>query len=146
MDQSDLITDYGIAALEHHILSPFYNPANFVCGGSTVFTLSVRASIRLSITFCFLNILNSYYWNFIKLCKHVLIYQKVQDKHFKQKSTGKGPILLELFPFVVLNGFLKGVYAYAIISYLEEPLLEFHQTLQTCSYIQDKILKQISKG
>ena len=39
----------------------------------------------------------------------------MQDKHFKQKSKGLGPILLELFPFVVLNGFLYSVYAYAII-------------------------------
>ena len=39
----------------------------------------------------------------------------MQDKYFKQKSKGKGPILLELFPFVVLNGFLIGFYAYAII-------------------------------
>ena len=29
----------------------------------------------------------------------------MQDKNFKQKSKGKGPILLELFPFVVLIGF-----------------------------------------
>ena len=29
----------------------------------------------------------------------------MQDKHFRQKSQGQGPILLELFPFVVLNGF-----------------------------------------
>ena len=30
--------------------------------------------------------------------------------------------------------------------YLEELLLDFHQTLQTCSYIQDKYFKQKSKG
>ena len=35
----------------------------------------------------------------------------MQDKYFKQKSKGKGPILLELFPFVVLNGFYIGLYA-----------------------------------
>ena len=29
----------------------------------------------------------------------------MQDKYFRQKSKGKGQILLELFPFVVLNGF-----------------------------------------
>ena len=33
---------------------------------------------------------------------NMLIYQ---DKYFRQKSKGQGPILLELFPFVVLNGF-----------------------------------------
>ena len=30
--------------------------------------------------------------------------------------------------------------------YLEESLLDFHQTLQTCSYMQDKYFKQKSKG
>ena len=30
----------------------------------------------------------------------------MQDKYFRQKSKGKGPVLLELFLFVVLNGFL----------------------------------------
>ena len=35
----------------------------------------------------------------------------MQDKYFKQKSKGYGPILLELFPFVVLNGFYIGLYA-----------------------------------
>ena len=48
-------------------------PANFVCGGYTVFTLSVCACIRPSVTFCFLNILKSHCWIFIKLCKHVHI-------------------------------------------------------------------------
>ena len=44
-------------------------PANFVCGGYTVFTLSVRPSVTL----CFLNILKSHGWIFIKPCKHVHI-------------------------------------------------------------------------
>ena len=30
--------------------------------------------------------------------------------------------------------------------YLEESLLDFHLTLQTCSYMQDKYFKQKSKG
>ena len=47
--------------------------ANFVCGGYTVFTLSVRVSMRPSVTFCFLNILKSHSWIFIKPCKHVHI-------------------------------------------------------------------------
>ena len=63
----------------------FIPPANFVCGGYTVFTLSVRAcvcvcvrasvcaSVRPSVTFCFLNILKSHCWIFIKPCKHVHI-------------------------------------------------------------------------
>ena len=39
----------------------------------------------------------------------------MQDKYFKQKSKGKGPILSELVPLVVLNGFYIGFYTYAII-------------------------------
>ena len=39
----------------------------------------------------------------------------MQDRYFKQKRKGKGPILFELFLFVVLNDFYIGVYAYAII-------------------------------
>ena len=38
-----------------------YTPANFVCGGYTVFTLCVRECVRAcvhpSVTFCFFNIL-----------------------------------------------------------------------------------------
>ena len=60
----------------------FIPPTNFVCGGYTVFTLSVLPSVR--------NV---------------------------------------LFP-----------------QYLEESLLDFHQTLQTCSYMQDKYFRQKSKG
>ena len=41
----------------------------------------------------------------------------MQDKYFKQNSNGWGPILLELFPFAVLNGFCIGFYAYAIIGH-----------------------------
>ena len=52
-------------------------PANFVCGGYTVFTLSVRVCVRTavppSVTFCFLNILKSHCLIFIKPCKHVHI-------------------------------------------------------------------------
>ena len=33
----------------------------------------------------------------------------MQDKYFKQKGKGYGPILLELFSLVVLNGFLYSV-------------------------------------
>ena len=33
----------------------------------------------------------------------------MQDKYFKQKGKGYGPILLELFPLVVLNAFLYSV-------------------------------------
>ena len=41
--------------------------------GYTVFTLSLRLCVRLSVTFCFLNILKSHCWNFIKPYKHVWI-------------------------------------------------------------------------
>ena len=47
--------------------------------------------VRPSVTFCFLNILKSHCWNFIKLCIGV----------------GANSIrVISLFPFVVLNGFL----------------------------------------
>ena len=48
-------------------------PANFVCRGYTVFTLSVRVCVRPSVTLCFLNNSKSHCWIFIKLCKHVHI-------------------------------------------------------------------------
>ena len=56
-------------------------PANFVCRGYTVFTLSVcasvrpcvRPSVRPSVTLCFLNNSKSHCWIFIKPCKHVHI-------------------------------------------------------------------------
>ena len=64
-------------ALHFISLHVFIPPANFVCGGYTVFTLSVRvcvrASVRPSVTLCFLNIFKSHCWIFIKPCKHVHI-------------------------------------------------------------------------
>ena len=48
----------------------FYTPANFVCGGYTVFKLSHHASVR---NVFFFNILKSHGWIFIKPCKHVHI-------------------------------------------------------------------------
>ena len=44
-------------------------PANFVCRGYTVFTLSICPSVTL----CFLNNSKSHCWIFIKPCKHVHI-------------------------------------------------------------------------
>ena len=90
------------------------SPANFVCGGYTVFTLSMRACVcvcvrvcvRPSVTFCFFNILKSHCWIFIKPCKHVHI---CKTNTLDKKVRAMGPILLELFPFVVLNGFLYRV-------------------------------------
>ena len=46
----------------------------------------------------------------------------MQDKYFKQKSKGKGPILLELFPFVVLNGFYIGLYANLVHTWADQLL------------------------
>ena len=60
-------------------------------------------SVRPSVTFCFLNILKSHCWIFIKPCKHVYI---CKTNTLNKKVRDRGPILLELFPFVVLNGFL----------------------------------------
>ena len=51
----------------------FIPPANFVCRGYTVFILSVRPSMRPSVTLCFLNNSKSQCWIFIKPCKHVHI-------------------------------------------------------------------------
>ena len=42
----------------------------------------------------------------------------MQDKYLKQKRKGYGPILLELFFFVVLNGFYIGFYAYVIVGHM----------------------------
>ena len=54
-----------------------------------------------------------------------------------KKIKGWGPILLELFPFMILNGFCMCIFP----KYLEESSLELHQTVQTHSYIQNKYLK-----
>ena len=74
-----------------HSISPepferfsLYPPQTLFVVGYTVFTLSVHACLRASVTFCFFNNLKS--------------------------------------------------------------LLDFHQTLQTCSYMQDKYVRQKSKG
>ena len=68
-----------------HVKSFFhsYTPANFVCLYPPrklclwwvycfdVVRASISMSIRPSVTFCFLNILKSHCWIFIKPCKHV---------------------------------------------------------------------------
>ena len=45
-------------------------------------------------------------------------------------------MLLELLPFVIRNGFCID----SLINILKESVMEFHQTLQTHSYLQDKNL------
>ena len=69
----------GLGGKELSSIAVIIPPANCVCGGYTVFTLSVhpseRPSIRPSVTFCFLNIFKSHGWNFIKPCIHIHIYR-----------------------------------------------------------------------
>ena len=62
--------------------------------------------MRPFVTFCFLNILNYFH-------QTLQTGSNMQNKYFRQKRKRYGPILLELFPFVVLNGFHIGFYAYA---------------------------------
>ena len=62
---------------------------------------SVHPSVRPSVTLCFLNIFKSHCWIFIKPCKHVHIC--------KTNTLNKNVRARELFPFVVLNGFLYRV-------------------------------------
>ena len=44
--------------------------------------------------------------------------------------------------FHVVRASVRNVF----FEYLEESLLDFHQTLQTCSYMQDKYFRPKSKG
>ena len=77
----------------------FYTAADFVW----VYCFHVVcASACQYVTFCFLNILKSHCWNFIKLCKHIHIY----NTNFNKK---KVIVLLELFSFVIRNGFYIGL-------------------------------------
>ena len=78
----------------------FIPPAYFVCGGYTVFTLSVPPSVRPcmrpSVTLCFLNILKSHCWIFIKHCKHVHIFN---TNTFSKKVRARGQFYKSYFPF-----------------------------------------------
>ena len=56
-------------------------------GGYTVFTLSERPSDRVSVTFCFLNILKNHGWNFIKFCKPIYMY-KANTTNRKLRARG----------------------------------------------------------
>ena len=77
--------------------SDFHRAA--VCGGFTGFTLSVRPSvrtlIRLSVTFCFLNILKSHCWILIKPCKHVYI---CNTNTLNKKVRTRGQFYKSYFP------------------------------------------------
>ena len=68
----------NLGSLRYAICSNFYTPANCVCGrvyGFHVVRPSVWKSGRVSVTFCFLNILKNHWWNFIKFCKHIHMYK-----------------------------------------------------------------------
>ena len=91
----------------------YYTPANFVCGGFTVFTLSVRPCVRPpvrpSVTFCFLNNSKSHCWIFIKPCKHVHIC-KTNTSDKKVRARGQ-------FFWIISLCSSKRLYAYAIIGH-----------------------------
>ena len=55
----------------------------------------VRACVRPSVTFCFVNILKSHCWIFIKPCKHVHIYK---TKTLNKKVRARGQFYLGYFP------------------------------------------------
>ena len=77
----------------------FIPPANFVCRGYTVFTLSVRPCVRPcvrpSITFCFFNNSKSHCWIFIKPCKHIHI---CKTNTLDKKVRARGQFYLSYFP------------------------------------------------
>ena len=56
---------------------------------------SVRACVRPSVTFCFLNILKSHCWIFIKPCKHVHIYK---TNTLDEKERARGQFYKSYFP------------------------------------------------
>ena len=78
----------------------FIPPANFVCGGYTVFTVSVLLCVRPSVKFIFLNNSKRHCLIFIKPCKHVHICKtNTLDKKVRARA------------------FNIGFYAYAIIGH-----------------------------
>ena len=83
-----------------------------------MFTLSVRPcarpSVRPSVTFCFLNILKSHCWIFIKACKHVYIC-KTNTLNKKVRARGRFYKSYSLCSSKWL--FNIGFYAYAIIGH-----------------------------
>ena len=80
-----------------------YPPQTFFVEGILFSCQSVGSCVCPSVTFCFLNILKSHCWNFIKLCKHIYIYK---TNTLSKKVRARGQFKVELFSFVVLNGFL----------------------------------------
>ena len=88
-----------------------------------------------SVTFCFLNILESHCWNFIRPCKNIHIYK---TNTFNKKVWARGQFYYSYFPlsyfiyFILLylhnfKWLLYRVYAYAIIvpSWVDQLLPQF---------------------
>ena len=70
---------------------------------------------------------------FHQILQHIHMYMANTTN---KKIRARGQYFLELFPFVILNGFLYRQFPL----YLKELLMEFHQTLQTHPYLQDEYL------
>ena len=70
--------------------------------------VAILLSHRLSVSVSVRNVLFPSYLEESLLDFHQTLQtcSYMQDNYFKHKRKGKVPILLELFPFVVLNGFL----------------------------------------
>ena len=84
---------------------PFlYPPLTLFVVGKLFSHPSVRPCVLPSVTFCFLNILKSHCWIFIKHCKHVHIRK---TNTLDKKVRARGQFYLSYFPLyiVVLNGF-----------------------------------------
>ena len=56
---------------------------------------NVRPTDCVSVTFCFLNILKNYRWNFVKFCKHIYIYKANTTN---KKLRARGQYYLSYFP------------------------------------------------
>ena len=76
---------------------------------------------------CFLYNSKSHCWIFIKPCKHV---------HICKTNTLDKKVRVSVRPSVT----------FCFLNNSKSHLLDFHQTLQTCSYMQDKYFRQKSKG
>ena len=87
----------GSIYCKHYYTPP--PPPPKLCGGYTVFTLFVRVCVRPcvrpSVTFCFLNILKSHGWIFIKPCKHVHI---CKTNTLNKKVRARGQFYKSYFP------------------------------------------------
>ena len=91
----------------------FKPTTNFVVGilfSSPSVRASVRSCVRPYITFCFLNILKSHFWIFIKPCKHVHICKtNTLDKKVRARANS--------IRFISLCKWLVNIGAYAIIGH-----------------------------